>query len=128
LMSRRKLTPYLFLVPGCTILGAFIFYPMLRAIWLSLTDYNMIQDAEFIGFDNYAKLFQDDLFWKTLLNTVIYLVGVVQALVIIPIFLAVLVIQKIKGIGFFRSVFFISVVTYLFVCGIVRFWVYNTCV
>src|SRR5699024_12637246 len=102
LMSRRKCTHYLFLVSGCTILWAFIFYLMLRAIWLSLTDYNMIQDAEFIWFDNYAKLFQDDLFWKTLLNTVIYLVGVVPALVIIPIFLAVLVNQKLKGVGFFR--------------------------
>src|SRR5699024_12438283 len=96
LMSRRKLTPYLFLVPGCTILGAFIFYPMLRAIWLSLTDYNMIQDAEFIGFDNYAKLFQDDLFWKTLLNTVIYLFGVVRALVFLQIFFRVLVIRNLK--------------------------------
>lgn len=124
-MSRRKLTPYLFLVPGCTILGAFIFYPMLRAIWLSLTDYNMIQDAEFIGFDNYTKLFQDDLFWKTLLNTVIYLVGVVPALVIIPIFLAVLVNQKLKGIGFFRSAFFIPVVTSLVVAGIAWDWVYK---
>src|SRR5699024_8369656 len=107
LMSRRKLTPYLFLVPGCTILGAFIFYLMLRPVWLSLIDYNMIQDAGFIGFDNYTYLFQADLFWKTLLNTVIYLVGLVPALVIIPIFLAVLVNQKLKGVGFFRSDFFI---------------------
>src|SRR5699024_713301 len=77
------------------------------------------------GFDNYAKLFQDDLFWKTLLNTVIYLVGVVPALVIIPIFLAVLVNQKLKGIGFFRSAFFIPVVTSLVVAGIAWDWVYK---
>src|SRR5699024_481541 len=113
LMNRRKLTSDSFLVAVCTILGTFLVYTVLRSIWLSLTDYNMIQDAEFIGFDNYAKLFQDDLFWKTLLNTVIYLVGVVPALVIIPIFLAVLVNQKLKGIGFFRSAFFIPVVTSL---------------
>src|SRR5699024_12784172 len=89
LMSRRKLTPYLFLVPGCTILGAFIFYLMLRAIWLSLTDYNMIQVADFIGFDNYTKLFQDDLFWKALLNTVIFLLEVVASLFILLIFVSV---------------------------------------
>src|SRR5699024_12465376 len=77
-----------------------------------------------IGFDNYTKLFQDDLFWKTLLNTVIYLVGVVPALVIIPIFLAVLVNQKLKGVGFFRSAFFIPVVTSLVVAGIAWDWVY----
>src|SRR5699024_7895907 len=125
LMSRRKLTPYLFLVPRRHILGPFILYRMLSAIWLSLIDLNMMQDAEFIGFDNYTKLFQDDLFWKTLLNTVIYLVGVVPALVIIPIFLAVLVNQKLKGVGFFRSAFFIPVVTSLVVAGIAWDWVYK---
>lgn len=124
-MNRQKITPYLFLIPGCVILGAFIFYPMLRAIWLSLTDYNLIQDPEFIGFDNYTNLFQDKLFWKTLLNTVIYLIGVVPALVILPIFLAVLVNQKLKGVGFFRSAFFIPVVTSLVVAGIAWDWVYK---
>lgn len=124
-MKRQKLTPYLFLLPGCVILGAFIFYPMLQAIWLSLTEYNMIQDAEFIGTENYQNLFQDSLFWKTLMNTFIYLIGVVPALVIIPIFLAVLVNQKIKGIGFFRSAFFIPVVTSLVVAGIAWDWVYK---
>ncbi|UJL45397.1 sugar ABC transporter permease [Virgibacillus sp. NKC19-16] len=124
-MKRQKLTPYLFLLPGCVILGAFIFYPMLQAIWLSLTEYNMIQDAEFIGVENYQNLFQDSLFWQTLTNTFIYLIGVVPALVIIPIFLAVLVNQKIKGIGFFRSAFFIPVVTSLVVAGIAWDWVYK---
>lgn len=124
-MKKSHVTPYLFLIPGCVILGAFIFYPMLQALWLSLTDYNLIQDAEFIGFENYVNLFQDSLFWKTLVNTLIYLVGVVPALVIIPIFLAVIVNQKLKGIGFFRSAFFLPVVTSLVVAGIAWDWVYK---
>ncbi|MBP1971547.1 putative chitobiose transport system permease protein [Virgibacillus natechei] len=124
-MKRQKLTPYLFLIPGCIILGAFIFYPMLQAIWLSLTEFNMIEDATFIGLENYENLLQDDLFWQTLMNTFIYLIGVVPALVIIPIFLAVLVNQNIKGISFFRSAFFIPVVTSLVVAGIAWDWVYK---
>ncbi|WP_096273898.1 carbohydrate ABC transporter permease [Paucisalibacillus globulus] len=124
-MRTNKLTPYLFLLPGCIILGAFIFYPMLQAIWMSFTDYNMITDPSFVQFDNYKQLFQDDLFWKTLTNTLIYLVGVVPALVIIPIFLAVLVNQKLKGIAFFRSAFYIPVVTSLVVAGIAWDWVYK---
>ena len=124
-MRNNKLTPYLFLLPGCLILGAFIFYPMLQAIWLSFTDYNMIHDPSFVKFDNYKELFQDELFWKTLTNTLIYLVGVVPALVIIPIFLAVLVNQKLKGIAFFRSAFYIPVVTSLVVAGIAWDWVYK---
>lgn len=124
-LRTNKLTPYLFLLPGCLILGAFIFYPMLQAIWLSFTDYNMITDASFVKFDNYQNLFQDALFWKTLTNTLIYLVGVVPALVVVPIFLAVLVNQKLKGISFFRSAYYIPVVTSLVVAGIAWDWVYK---
>jgi putative chitobiose transport system permease protein len=124
-LRTNKLTPYLFLLPGCIILGAFIFYPMLQAIWMSFTDYNMITDPSYVQFDNYKDLFQDALFWKTLKNTLLYLVGVVPALVVLPIFLAVLVNQKLKGIGFFRSAFYIPVVTSLVVAGIAWDWVYK---
>ncbi|WP_257347433.1 carbohydrate ABC transporter permease [Pseudalkalibacillus decolorationis] len=123
-MKRNALTPYMFLLPGCAILGAFIFYPLLQAIWLSFTDYNMITQPEFIGTENYNELFKDDLFWKTLIQTIIYLIGVVPALIILPIFLAILVNQKIKGIGFFRSAYYIPVVTSWVVVGITWEWVY----
>lgn len=124
-MKNKMLTPYLFLLPGCVILGAFIFYPMLQAIWMSFTNYNMITEPSYVGVSNYTTLFADDLFWKTLKNTFIYLVGVVPALVIIPIFLAVLVNQKLKGIGFFRSAYYIPVVTSLVVAGIAWDWIYK---
>ncbi|WP_261130884.1 carbohydrate ABC transporter permease [Bacillus sp. Marseille-Q3570] len=123
-MKRNALTPYLFLLPGCVILGAFIFYPLLQAIWLSFTDYNMIVDPTFVGTENYEKLFDDSMFWKTLIQTLIYLVGVVPALIILPIFLAILVNQKLKGIGFFRSAYYIPVVTSWVVVGITWEWVY----
>lgn len=99
-MKQGKITPYLFLLPGCVILGAFIFYPMLQAIWLSFTNYNMVTEAEFIGTENYQNLFEDELFWKVLGQTLLYLVIVVPALVILPIFIAILVNQQIRGIAF----------------------------
>ncbi|MCF6411568.1 carbohydrate ABC transporter permease [Pseudalkalibacillus salsuginis] len=123
-MKQNVLTPYLFLLPGCVILGAFIFYPLLQAIWLSFTDYNMITDPAFTGTENYQRLFEDGMFWKTLIQTLIYLVGVVPALIILPIFLAILVNQKLKGIGFFRSAYYIPVVTSWVVVGITWEWVY----
>ncbi|WP_181346913.1 carbohydrate ABC transporter permease [Thalassobacillus sp. CUG 92003] len=117
-MRPIKMTPFLFLLPGCLILGTFVFFPMLHALWLSFTDYNMIQNASFVGLANYSELFKDDLFWKVLLNTIIYVVGVVPALVIVPIFVAVLINQEIKGAVFFRSAFFLPVVTSLVVAGL----------
>ncbi|HLR01761.1 MAG TPA: sugar ABC transporter permease [Virgibacillus sp.] len=124
-MKRNALTPYLFLLPGCIILGAFIFYPMLNAIRLSLTDYNVVADPNFVGLDNYKELFQDDLFWKTLGNSLLYLVIAVPALVIFPIFLAVLVNQKVKGIGFFRSAYYLPVVASIVVVGVTWEWLYK---
>ncbi|RSK28874.1 sugar ABC transporter permease [Bacillus sp. HMF5848] len=123
-MKRNPFTPFLFLLPGCIILGAFIFYPMLDAIWLSFTDYNMVQEANFVGLANYEELFKDDLFWKVLGQTFLYLIGVVPALVILPIFLAILVNQQIRGIAFFRSAYYVPVVTSMVVVGIMWKWVY----
>lgn len=124
-MKNKKWTPYLFLLPGCAILLLFIFYPMLQAIWLSFTQYNMVTEASFIGTENYEELFNDELFWNALKNTIVYLVVVVPALVIVPIFLAVLVNQRLKGIGIFRSIYYIPVVTSLVVAGIAWDWVYK---
>ncbi|PLR95952.1 carbohydrate ABC transporter permease [Bacillus sp. T33-2] len=123
-MKRNQLTPYLFLLPGSIILGAFIFYPMLNAIWLSFTDYNMVTQASFTGLENYKKLFADELFWKVLGQTFLYLIIVVPALVILPIFLAILVNQQVKGIAFFRSAYYVPVVTSMVVVGIMWKWVY----
>ncbi|WP_411333992.1 carbohydrate ABC transporter permease [Metabacillus indicus] len=123
-MKQGKITPYLFLLPGCIILGAFIFYPMLQAIWLSFTNYNMVTEAEFIGTENYQNLFEDELFWKVLGQTLLYLIIVVPALVILPIFIAILVNQQIRGIAFFRSAYYIPVVTSMVVVGITWKWVY----
>lgn len=123
-MKYRKLTPYLFLLPGCMILGAFIFYPMLQAIWLSFTDYNMVQQPNIVGFENYRTLLADDLFWKVLVQTFIYLIIAVPALVILPIFLAILVNQQLKGITFFRSIYYLPVVTSIVVAGIAWKWLY----
>jgi putative chitobiose transport system permease protein len=123
-MKRNPLTPYIFLLPGSIILGAFIFYPMLNAIWLSFTDYNMVTDANFVGVENYENIFKDDLFWKVLGQTFLYLIGVVPALVILPIFLAILVNKPLKGIGFFRSAYYVPVVTSMVVVGLMWKWVY----
>ena len=124
-MKQRKFTPLLFLLPGCAILGAFIFYPMIQAIWLSFTDYNMIQkNPNFVGVANYKELFADPLFWKVLGQTLLYLVLVVPALVFLPIFLAILVNQQLKGITFFRSIYYLPVVTSMVVVGIAWKWMY----
>ncbi|SDZ77385.1 putative chitobiose transport system permease protein [Thalassobacillus cyri] len=124
-MKHRRITPIMFLLPGCIILGAFIFYPMIQAIWLSFTNYNMVQqNPDFVGVANYKELFADALFWKVLGQTLLYLIIAVPALVFLPIFLAILVNQQLKGITFFRSIYYLPVVTSMVVVGIAWKWMY----
>ena len=119
------LVPYLFLLPACAIIGAFVLYPMLHAIMASLTDYNMITESRFVGGDNYRMLLQDPFFWNSLKNTLLYLLVVVPVLVIAPIFLALLVNRSLPGIKLFRAVFYLPVITSLVVTGLIWKWVYE---
>lgn len=122
---RKTYTPYLFLLPALIFMGIFLFYPIVDVFRLSFTDYNMITEANFLGAQNYEDLFNDPLFWKTLKNSFIYLIGVVPLLVILPIFIAVLVNRKIKGIKWFRAAYYIPVVTSMVVVGIMWKWLYK---
>ncbi|AWL11985.1 sn-glycerol-3-phosphate transport system permease protein UgpA [Saliniradius amylolyticus] len=125
MLNRNSLTPYLFLIPACAIIGAFVLYPMLHAIAASLTDYNMITESRFVGLDNYAQLAEDPFFWNALQNTLLYLVIVVPVLVIAPIFLAILVNRSLPGIKLFRAIFYLPVITSLVVTGLIWKWLYE---
>lgn len=121
----KKLTPYLFLLPAGIILGLFFFYPLIEVIRLSFTKYSIVRPAQYIGIANYTTLINDPIFWKSLKNSIIYLVGVVPPLVIIPVFLAILVNNQIRGISFFRAMFYLPVVISIVVIGIAWKWLYS---
>jgi putative chitobiose transport system permease protein len=124
-LYKSRYIPYLFLLPAGVILIVFFFYPLLEVFRLSLTKYNIVSPPKYIGFENFTVLFNDPLFWKTLKNSIIYLVGVVPPLVFIPIFLAILVNNQIRGISFFRAIFYLPVVISIVVTGIAWKWLYS---
>jgi len=127
-MNRWKttLTPYLFLLPALSLLGLTVFWPALQAFYLSFTRYGYrLGDApEWVGLANFQTLLQDQTFWKTLGNTLIYLAGVVPLLVILPLGLAILVNQKLRGIHWFRLAYYTPVVISMVVAGIAWKWLY----
>lgn len=124
-MVKNRYVPYLFLLPATLVLLVFFFYPLLEVFRLSFTKYNIVTDPTYIGFDNFKKAFNDPLFWKTFKNSLIYLVGVVPPLVFIPIILAILVNNSIRGISFFRAVFYLPVIISIVVIGIAWKWLYS---
>ena len=122
---RQRLTPYLFLLPALLILGLTVFWPALQAFYISFTDYtDLRQSPQWIGLANFRRLWADRVFWQTLRNTVAYLIGVVPILVVAPLGLAILVNQKLRGMHWFRAMYYTPVVISMVVAGIAWNWLY----
>jgi putative chitobiose transport system permease protein len=122
----RHLTPYLFLLPALIVLGLTVFLPALQAFYLSFTqyEYDLTQIPRWVGFANFQRLWVDPVFWRTLGNTLLYLIGVVPVLVVVPLGLAILVNRKLRGINWFRASFYTPVVISMVVAGIAWRWLY----
>lgn len=121
----KSYIPYFFIIPAGIVLLLFFFIPFLETFWLSFKSYRGdIYAPEWVGLSNYTELINSSLFWKTLLNTFIYLIGVVPALVIIPLIIAIIVNRKLAGINIFRTIIYIPVVISIVVAGIAWKWIY----
>ncbi|HEY9887325.1 MAG TPA: sugar ABC transporter permease [Candidatus Obscuribacterales bacterium] len=122
----RSLVPYLFLAPALMVLGLTVFWPALQALYLSFTSYgfDVTQPPLWIGLENFQQLARDRTFWLTVKNTLLYLVGVVPVLAILPLLLAILVNQKLRGMAWFRAAYYTPVVISMVVAGIAWRWLY----
>ena len=126
ILLKKYLTPYLFLLPALIALWLTVFWPALQAFYLSFTkyEYDLTQTPQWVGLDNFQRLWVDPVFWKTMGNTLVYLIGVVPILVIAPLGLALLVNQKLRGINWVRASFYTPVVISMVVAGIAWKWLY----
>ncbi len=126
ILLKKHLTPYLFLLPALVALWLTVFWPALQAFYLSFTkyEYDLTQTPQWVGLANFQRLWVDPVFWKTMGNTLVYLIGVVPILVIFPLGLALLVNQKLRGINWFRASFYTPVVISMVVAGIAWKWLY----
>ena len=121
----KKYTPYLFLLPATAVLLVFFFIPFFQTIGLSFFDYSSsLYNPSFNGLDNYIKLFKEPIFYKVMLNTFMYLVIAVPFLVIFPLFIAVLINQKIRGITLYKILIYLPVIVSIVVAAIAFKWFY----
>lgn len=103
----------------------FFFIPFFESFLLSFKSYrHSIYNPEWVGFSNYIELLNSPVFWKTLVNTFIYLIVAVPVLVILPLIIAVVVNQKLTGISIYRTIIYIPVIVSLVVAGIAWKWLY----
>ncbi len=121
----RKFTPYLFLLPACAVLIVFFFIPFFQTFGLSFFDYSSsLYHPSFCGADNYVKLFKEPIFYKVMFNTFMYLVIAVPFLVTFPLFIAILINQKIRGITLYKILLYLPVIVSIVVAAIAFKWLY----
>ncbi|MEQ7188918.1 carbohydrate ABC transporter permease [Enterococcus hirae] len=102
---------YLFISPFIIGFVVFMLGPMLFSVIGSFTDYNLTSKMNFIGLANFRRMFlHDDLFWKSLYNTVYFVLFNVLLTTIFSVFLATILNQKIRGISIFRTMFYLPAV------------------
>lgn len=124
-IGQRWYTPYLFMLPGLVLFGLFFAWPAVTAIEFAFYKYDIVNAPQFIGFANFSHLVHDSLFWTAVRNSLIFLVGLIPLSVVLPLLLAVLVNQKIRGIQLFRVVYYLPVVTSMVAIGVAWNYVFN---
>ncbi|MGB9823497.1 MAG: carbohydrate ABC transporter permease [Candidatus Hydrothermia bacterium] len=123
--KREILYGILFLLPSLIILLAFKVLPILLAFNISFRDWGIAGDKGFVGLQNYIFLLKDRYFWQSLWNTLLYTLFSVPLSIVLALFIAYLLNQKVKGVGLFRTIYFLPVITSLVAVSVVWKWLYN---
>ncbi|MEM8915182.1 MAG: sugar ABC transporter permease [Pseudomonadota bacterium] len=118
------ITPWLFLLPGVLFFLVYVIFPIGQSFNVSLYDWDGLGQAEFIGMENYVELMDDDAFYVSLRNNVIWLILYLLA---IPagLFIALFLNQTVTGIRLYKSLFFFPFVISQVVVGLVFTWFYD---
>ncbi len=106
----NKITPYLLVSPYIFHFLLFVAFPVIFSIVLTFHKWNIISPMEYTGLSNYVRLFKDEVFLQSLINTLIFLVIHIPLQIIVALFLAEILNQKLKFRGFFRAAFFLPVI------------------
>ena len=108
--SKKKILPYLLVSPYIVHFFLFVAFPVAFSIILTFHKWNIISPMEYTGFNNYIRLFSDKTFFKSIGNTLIFLLIHIPLQIIVALFLAEILNQKIKFRGAFRGAFFLPVI------------------
>jgi multiple sugar transport system permease protein len=116
-----------FSAPGLLLLAAFVVTPFLLAIYFSFTNERLISPlrTRWVGLDNYTTVLTDATFWKAFSNNVWFVIVVVPLQTCFALGLAILVNRRVRGRVFFRTVYFLPVVTVMAAAAVIWTLLYN---
>jgi len=106
--GRENLNGYLFVLPWILSLLVFTAYPMVASIFFSMTRYNVLNPPQWVGVSNFHEMFfVDPLYWTSVANTAYFVFFSVPLGLGFGLILALLLNQNVKGIGFYRTAFYL---------------------
>ncbi len=109
--TRKRLVILVFLLPSICGFIFFQVFPIVYSFILSLTDWDVLSKANFLGFENYKKIFGSEEFWRVLINTLYYIVLYIPLMIIASLSLSMLLNIKTRFTGVFRTIFYIPVLS-----------------
>jgi len=124
ILKQQNFIAWLFLAPALILLTIFLFLPIISLIYLSFTDGNLVSN-KWIGLANYQRLLIDSDFKQIIFNTLYFAIATIIPSIIIPLFLSILLNQKIILRGFFRTAYFIPSITSLVAMGLGFRWLFQ---
>jgi len=125
LNRRRNLAGFLFVLPAVLFTLAMFIFPLLMTLWMSLHNWPLLGQAAFLGIQNYVDMTRDGQFWSSLWFTTLYTLLVTPPIFLLAFALALLVNSALRGIGIFRTIYFLPVVIGLGTSSLLWVWLLN---
>jgi len=122
---RENRAGLLFVAPQVLGYLAFVAFPLLFSIYLCFAKWDLINMPQYVGLTNINALFRDRIFWKSILNTLIYIAIVVPATLICSLTLAILTNRKLPFMKFYRGALFLPMVTSTVAIAMVWSFIYQ---
>ena len=114
-----------FVLPALIGIFIFIIFPIFCYFALSFTEWDLLDEIKFVGLNNYKSVLTEPVFRQILINTIVYAVSVTIFAVIIPLLLADIINSKIRGVEWFKTIYFIPFITPAVVIAIVWSWIFD---
>jgi len=125
LLNHRAVLSVLFMLPAAAILLLFLTYPLGLGIWMGFTDARVGRPGIFIGLENYFSLFDDDVFWLAVFNTLVYTIVATVAKFGLGMWLALLLNHSLPFKAFIRAIVLLPYIVPTVLSAIAFWWIYD---
>lgn len=125
LANQQNFAGVLFILPALLGTIVFIIIPIISSFGLSFAKWDLLNPIQYVGLENYRVVLTEPVFVKIIINTFVYAIATSVFGVIIPLILACIINNKIKGADFFKTAYFLPFVTPMIVIGIIWEWIFD---